>query len=109
MNKKLVWYSIVSIFFLAWGATGFTSGRAHGALMVQSMVSHSGTPVVSQEAEPAMIPVTGESQPGWGILILFGMIVLATLTLILALLDFANQSTALPGRKKVSDKSGPGN
>ena len=106
MNRKLVWFSILSIFILAWGASGYSVGRSHRKLLTQSVMAHAGSPAASETAEPVGIPVTGRSQPGWGILILYGLIVLAALTLILALLDSANQSTAWSSQRRVASQEG---
>ncbi len=47
-----------------------------------------------------MIPVTGKSQLGWGVLIFYGLIGLAALILILALLDSANHATTFYAKRK---------
>lgn len=101
MNRKLIWFSILSIFFLAWGVSGFSVRSSHGAVLAQSMLSQADAPLTSQATEERIIPVTGEEPPGWEILILYGMIVLATLTLILTLLDSANQSTSRSARRNL--------
>ena len=104
MNRKLVWLSILSILFLIWGASG-SATASHKEFLTQSTVSQiANTPVSPQATPSALIPVTGSPRLGWGTLLLYGLIGLATLTLILALLDSANQSTALYARRKLSQE-----
>ena len=104
MNRKLVWLSILSILFLTWGASGSISA-SHKEFLSQSTVPHvANTLVATGATKPALIPVTGNPRLGWGTLLFYGLITLATLTLILALLDSANQSTALYARRKPSQE-----
>jgi len=68
----------------------------HTDLLTQSTFpGASSTPVAPEATKPPLIPVTGNPRLGWGILVFYGLIAFAALTLILALLDSANQSTAL--------------
>ena len=102
MNRKLVWLSILSILFLIWGASG-SAAASHKELLTQSTFPQiTITPVAPEAIQPALIPVTGNPRLGWGTLLFYGLIGLATLVLILALLDSANQSTALYARRKTS-------
>jgi hypothetical protein len=104
MNRKLVWLSILSILFLIWTASG-SAAASRSDVSSQSTLSHSeSTAVVSEKTKSALIPVTGNPQSGWGTLLFYGLIELAVLTLILALLDSANQSTALYVRRKQSQQ-----
>lgn len=104
MNKKLVWLSILSILFLIWGASG-SAAASHKELSTQSTLLHAAsTPIAPESTKPALIPVTGNPRFGWGILLFYGLIGFAALTLILALLDAANQSTALYVRRKPSQE-----
>lgn len=107
MNRKLVWLSILSIVFLIWGASG-SAAASHREPLAQSAVpsgaSGVSTPSSAEATQPALIPVTGNPDLGWGTLIFYGLIGFATLTLILALLDSANQSTALYARRKSSQE-----
>jgi len=104
MNKKLVWLSILSIFILIWGASG-SAAASHKEFLTQSKFSRiENTSVAAQSTQPALIPVTGNPRLGWGTLLFYGLIGLATLTLILALLDSANQSTALYPPHKPSQR-----
>jgi hypothetical protein len=101
MNRKLVWFSIFSIFFLVWGMS--SSGALHKETLAKSArpVIES-TPVFSESTPTVIIPVTGKSQLGWGVLIFYGLIGLAALILILALLDSANHSTTFYANRKTS-------
>jgi len=95
MNRKLVWLSILSIFFLIWGASG-SAAASHRDFLPQSILPGAkNTPIVPEATKPPLIPVTGNPHLGWGILVFYGLIGVAALTLILALLDSANQSTTL--------------
>ena len=107
MNRKLVWLSILSIFFLIWGASG-SAAASHRDFMPQSTLPGArSTPVAPEATKPALIPVTGNPRLGWGILVFYGLIGFAALTLILALLDSANQSTTLYKQHKTPpDKAG---
>ena len=104
MNRKLVWLSILSILFLIWGASG-SAAASHKEFLTQSTFSQvANTPISPEVTKPALIPVTGNPRLGWGMLLFYGLIGVATLTLILALLDSANQSTALYARRKASQE-----
>ena len=101
MNKKLVWFSIFSILFLVWGM--FSAGALHKDSIANAALSVTvTTPVRSESTQPAVIPVTGKSQLGWGVLVFYGLIGLAALILILALLDSANHSTTFYPKHKIS-------
>jgi hypothetical protein len=100
MNRKLVWLSMLSILFLIWGASG-SAAASHKQFSTQSTFPQvANAPVSPNATQTALIPVTGNPRLGWGTLLFYGLIGLATLTLILALLDSANQSTALYARRK---------
>jgi hypothetical protein len=101
MNRKLVWFSIFSIFFLVWGMS--SSGALPKETLAKSALpAMESTPDNSELTEPVTIPVTGKSELGWGILIFYGLIGLAALILILALLDSANHSTTFYAKRKTS-------
>jgi hypothetical protein len=102
MNRKLVWLSILSILLLIWGASGSAAASRKQVLAQSAFPQAANTPVAPEKTKPALIPVTGNPLFGWGTLLFYGLIGLATLTLILALLDSANQSTALYTRGKPS-------
>jgi hypothetical protein len=106
MNRKLVWLSILSIFFLIWGASG-TVGASRTEFLSHSSIPGAGSTLIAPEATtPPLIPVTGNPDLGWGTLIIYGLIGFAALILILALLDSANQSTTLYARRKTpTDKA----
>jgi hypothetical protein len=58
--------------------------------------------VVPQSTEAVLIPVTGKPHLKDGVLVFYGLIGFAALTLILALLDSANRSTSCSVRPKTS-------
>lgn len=101
MNRKLVWLSIMSILFLIWGVSGFGAASDNGLLTQSTFPRVVNTPAAPEAAKPELIPVTGSPRIGWKILLFYGLIGLAALTLILTLLDSANQSTALYTRRKI--------
>ena len=104
MHRKLVWLSILSILFLIWGASGSAAASHREPLAQSAFPGVASTPGVEDASPPALIPVTGRSSLGWGTLIVYGLIGLAALTLILALLDSANQSTTLYAQRKPSQE-----
>jgi hypothetical protein len=104
MNRKLVWLSILSILFIIWTASGSAAASRSDFSTQSTLPRTESTAVVSEKNKPALIPVTGNPQSGWGTLLFYGLIELAVLTLILALLDSANQSTALYARRKESQQ-----
>ena len=96
MNRKLIYTFTLIAFFIIWGVFGFAAAAPRSESSIQLALPSTGnTPVVSEEANSAMIPVTGNQQLGWRILLVYGLIGLATLALILSLLNLANKSTAL--------------
>jgi len=101
MNRKLIYTFTLIAFFIMWGVFGFAAAVPHSESSIQLVFSSTAnTPVVSEEADSAMIPITGNQQLGWGILLVYGLIGLATLALILSLLNAANKSTALYVQRK---------
>ena len=81
----------------------FSSGVMHKETMAKSALPVTvGTPVISESTETVLIPLTGKSQLGWGVLIFYGLLGLAALILIFALLDSANHSTTLYAKRKTS-------
>lgn len=107
MHRKLVWLSILSILFLIWGVSGSAAASHKEALTESSLLSVGSTPGGNRATPPALIPVTGSASLGWATLIVYGLIGVAALTLILALLDSANQSTTLYARRKPSQEQDP--
>jgi len=106
MNRKLVWFSIFSIFFLVWGMS--SAGALHNKTLAKAALpAMESTPVVSESTQTVMIPVTGKPSLGWGILIFYGLIGLAALILILALLDSANHLTTFYAKRKISQDEVP--
>ena len=100
MHRKLVWLSIVSILFLILGASGSAAASRREPLTQSALPGVARTVGAPAATPPAIIPVTGNPVLNWGTLIFYGLIGLAVLKLILALLDSANQSTALYARRK---------
>lgn len=102
MNQKMIYVFSLVGFFLMWGLFGFAAAGPRSELDLPATVPPVvNTPVIPGATEAAGIPVTGNSEPVWiEILGFYGLIGLAALFLILALLSFANKSTALyPGTK----------
>ena len=101
MNRKLIWLSILSIFLLVWGLSGFTRRPVQRANFVQSKPSLIvSTSVAGESTQAVLIPVTGKPHLSWGVLVFYGLTGFAALTLILALLDSANRSTSYFTRRK---------
>ena len=97
MSRKMIYFCSLVGFFLMWGLFGFAAAAPRGEPDLQATVPPAeSTPVVPAATDVAGIPVTAESEPVWiEILGFYGLIGLAALFLILALLSFANKSTAL--------------
>jgi hypothetical protein len=102
MDRKMIYVLSLVGFFLMWGVFGFAAAAPRGGLDLQATVpALEGTPVIPEATNSAGIPVTGEPEPLWTeILGFYGLIGLAALFLILALLNFANKSTALYVERK---------
>lgn len=100
MNRKLIYTFTLTAFFIMWGIFGFAAATPRGESSQPALSSAETTSVVSEEADSRMIPVTGSQQLGWRILLVYGLIGLATLSLILSLLNAANKSTALYVQRK---------
>ena len=97
MSRKMIYLCSLVGFFLMWGLFGFVAAGPRNEPGLQATVPTAGsTPVVPAATEIAGILVTAESEPVWiEIVGFYGLIGLAALFLILALLSFANKSTAL--------------
>lgn len=97
MSRKMIYFCSLVGFFLMWGLFGFAAAGPRG----ESDLRATAPPAVTTRVVPAAtdmagIPVTAEAEPVWiEILGFYGLIGLAALFLILALLSFANKSTAL--------------
>jgi uncharacterized membrane protein YuzA (DUF378 family) len=90
VNRKMTYVFSLIGFFLLWGIIGFSTAPLRTVHNLQATV-----PPLPGETEAVGIPVTGEPEPVWSeILVFYGLIGLAALFLILALLSSANQSTA---------------
>ena len=101
MNRKLIYTFTLIAFFIMWGVFGIAAAAPRTESSIQPVLSSTvNTPIVSEEADSALIPITGNQQLGWRILLVYGLIGLATLALILSLLNVANKSTALYVQRK---------
>ena len=97
MNQKMIYIFSLVGFFLLWGVFGFAAAAPREAIQLQGTVPPSeNTPIFPGEPEEAGgIPVTGEPEPVWTEIVgFYGLIGLAALCLILAMLSFANKLTA---------------
>ena len=97
MTRTRIYVITLIGFFLMWGVFGFVAAAPRGAPSLQETA-----PAVDPEGTASVeIPVTGEPQPVWTeVFAYYGLIGLAALFLILALLSFANKSTAPYARRK---------
>lgn len=94
MNRKLIYLFSLVGFFLMWGVFEFAAAAPRADLQ-GTVPSVKNTDVILEATDTAGIPITGEPAPLWTeILGFYGLIGLAALLLILALLSFANKSTA---------------
>ena len=89
-----------------WGVFGFAAATPRSEPVSQATLPPADNTLVvpGGTANPA-IPVTGDTQPGAGLLLVYGLLGLGALVLILALLNAANKSTAAYRRKEPPDKS----
>ena len=102
MNRRMTYIFSLLGFFIMWGVFGFVAAAPRDAPNLQATIQPvESTPILSGESGAAGIPVTGKPERGWTEIIgFYGLIGLAALFLILALLSFANKSTSLyAGRK----------
>ena len=107
MNRKMIYIFSLVGFFLMWGVFGFVAGAPRPEPNLQVTVPPvENTPILPVETSAAGIPVTGQPERVWTeILGFYGLIGLAAMFLILALLSFANKSTVLhAGRKHPSSE-----
>ena len=107
MKRKLIYLLILMVLLVLWGVSKpLAASLQRETLDQSSTVSASGT--VSKPdvlTNPPLIPVTGDTQPGW-VLLIYSLIGLLTLALILALLNVANKYTTLyTKRKDLPDKT----
>ena len=103
MDRKMTYVFGLVGFFMLWGVFGFAAAAPRAEPNIQATApSIVDTPVLPGETESAGIPVTGDTQPAWREIVgFYGLIGLAALFLILALLSFANKSTAPTAGRKV--------
>ena len=97
MDRKVLYTISLIGFFLVWEALGLAAIAPHRTLNSQPIAPPvKNTLVVPAAAtDAAGIPETGKPEPLWGEVVLFyGLIGLTALFLIMALLSFANKSTA---------------
>ena len=100
MKRKLPYMLALLIVLGLWGMFRSVAAARDGEAVIQS----SALPVEAKgDAEtltnPPLIPVTGDTQPAW-VLLVYGLVGLGTLALILALLNVANKSTTLSIKRK---------
>ena len=97
MNRRMTYIFSLLGFFIMWGVFGFVAAAPRDAPNLQATIQPvESTPILSGETGAAGIPVTGKPERGWTEIIgFYGLIGLAALFLILALLSFANKSTSL--------------
>ena len=109
MNRKMTYLFGLVGFFMMWGVFGFAAAapREEPSLQVTAP-SVLDTPAFQRETESAVIPVTGKTQPVWTEIVgFYGLIGLAALFLILALLTFANRLTAPAVHRKAPTSQEP--
>lgn len=96
MDRRMIYLFSLVGFFLMWGVFGFVAAAPRSDPGLQETVrAVEYTAVVPEATNLAGIPVTGAPEPLWTeILGFYGLIALAALFLILALLNFASKSTA---------------
>jgi hypothetical protein len=94
MSRKLIYTFSLIGFFLMWGVFSAVAAAPRSETVSQapalSEENHALTPGVTPDAA---IPVTGEAQPGIGILYVYLLVGLGALFLILAMLNVANKPT----------------
>lgn len=103
MNRKMIYVFSLVGFFLMWGVFGFAAAAPRTEPYQQATIPTMENTVVSGGTtdNSAGIPVTGEPEPVWTeILGFYGMIGLAALFLVLALLSFANKLANPPMERK---------
>jgi hypothetical protein len=96
MNRKMIYVFGLVGFFLMWGVFGFAAAAPRGEADLEATLQPvENTPILPAETEAVGIPVTGETEPVWiEVVGFYGLIGLAAMFLILALLSFANKLTA---------------
>lgn len=97
MNRRMTYIFSLLGFFVMWGVFGFVAAAPRDAPNLQVTIQPvESTPSLAGETGAAGIPVTGKPERAWTEIIgFYGLIGLAALFLILALLSFANKSTSL--------------
>ena len=97
MNGRMIYIFSLIGFFMMWGIFGFVAAAPQDAPNLQMTIQPvESTPLLSGETGVAGIPVTGKPERALTEIIgFYGLIGLAALFLILALLSFANKSTSL--------------
>ena len=101
MNRKVIYTFSRIGFFLLGGVFGLMARAPRRGPIFQATALPQKNSVVTQVITPnAVIPVTGEAQPGTGILLVYLFVGFATLFLILTLLSAANKQTAPSVRRR---------
>ena len=96
MNRRLRYAFGLVGFFLMWGVFGFAAGAQRNQPETPATLAPvEDTPVIPEATSAAGIPVTGRPAPVLTeVVVFYGLIGLTASFLILALLNFANKSTA---------------
>ena len=96
MNRRLTYAFGLVGFFLMWGVFGFAAGAQRNEPQAPATLAPvENTPVIPEGTSSAGIPVTGRPAPVLTeVVVFYGLIGLTASFLILALLNFANKSTA---------------
>ena len=108
MNVKQIYVFGLACVFWMWGTLGFAFATPRSESVLQVTSTPISTSLEAGATQPAGIPVTGEPEPLWTeIMVFYGLIGLTALFLVLALLNFANKSSApqAPRNTSSSDKS----
>ncbi len=102
MNRKKIYFFSLVGFFLMWVVFGLVAAAPRSEPAPQVTVPPvENTVTVPGTTDPAGIPVTGRPEPLWmEVLGFYGLIGLAALCVILALLNFVNRSTAPSAERK---------
>ncbi|HJQ13903.1 MAG TPA: hypothetical protein VJ830_04070 [Anaerolineales bacterium] len=94
MDRKKIYFVSLVGFLLTWGVFGSMAATPRSEPSLQATVPQN-TAIPPETTNLMGIPVTGEPEPLWAdILGFYGLIGLAALFLILALLNFVNKSIA---------------
>jgi hypothetical protein len=94
VSRKLIYAFSLIGFFLIWGVFGSVAAAPRSEPVLQSTARLEENTVIAPGATPvAAIPVTGESQPGIGILLFYLLSGLGAFFLLLASLKAGSKQT----------------